>query len=306
MRRKIFAAGLSILALLFVIYPDIACKGAESGLMLWFNVIIPSLLPFMIISSLLIKLQVTGYISRIFYPVFHCIFGLSESGCYPAIVGMLSGYPLGAGTVGEIYRQNGISKKEAQYLLGFCNNASPMFMLEYVGVKCLNLDKPIVILLILYISAIINAWISRYKYNGSGNYEENISKQKYPLMEALDKSILSSAVTLTKVGGYIILFSIAAGLIQYILPVSDIVKLAGCGILEITTGCEMIAMSHINIMIKRVVIAGACAFGGFSSVAQTASVLIGTGLSMKKYLWQKFRQSLIAVLIALVVFNFLN
>ena len=42
------------------------------------------------------------------------------------------------------------------------------------------------------------------------------------------------------------------------------------------------------------------------TMAQTASVLIGTGLSMKKYLWQKFRQSLIAVLIALVVFNFLN
>ncbi|HBA98263.1 MAG TPA: transporter, partial [Lachnospiraceae bacterium] len=69
MRRKFIIAVLALLVLLFVIFPDIASNGAENGLMLWFNVIIPSLCPFMIISSMLIKLNVTSFISNMFYPV---------------------------------------------------------------------------------------------------------------------------------------------------------------------------------------------------------------------------------------------
>ena len=53
MRRKFFIVCLALLVLLFVIFPDITSKGAESGLLLWFNVIIPSLCPFMIISTML-------------------------------------------------------------------------------------------------------------------------------------------------------------------------------------------------------------------------------------------------------------
>ena len=49
MRRKIFLAGLIGFILMFVILPDMAGEGAESGLMLWFKVILPCLLPFMIV-----------------------------------------------------------------------------------------------------------------------------------------------------------------------------------------------------------------------------------------------------------------
>ena len=91
MRRKFFILFLALFVLLFVIFPDIASQGAQDGLLLWFNVIIPSLCPFMIISSMLVKLNVTSFISNIFYPVFHKIFRLSKNGCYPAVIGMLSG-----------------------------------------------------------------------------------------------------------------------------------------------------------------------------------------------------------------------
>lgn len=305
MRRKVFIAGLIVMIVLFIIYPDIVSKGAESGLMLWFRVIIPSLMPFMIISTLLLKLRVTGYISRIFYPVFHRLFGLSQGGCYPAVVGMLSGYPLGAGVVGDMYRQNVISRSEAQYLLGFCNNASPMFMIEYIGVKCLGLGRPAVILLIIYISAFINAWLSVGKPDKAWK-ESNSQSDKgrnYPVIEALDESILNSAVVLLKVGGYIILFSIITKLIQYTLSFPEIVKIVGCGILEITTGGELIASSTLSLKVKEIVAVGICAFGGLSSVAQTSSVLIGTNLSVRKYIIQKLRQCIIAMILAFIVFN---
>ncbi|HBA98264.1 MAG TPA: nucleoside recognition protein, partial [Lachnospiraceae bacterium] len=53
-----------------------------------------------------------------FYPVFHKVFKLSKDGCYPAVIGMLSGYPLGAKTVSDLYKMDLLSRKEAQYLIG--------------------------------------------------------------------------------------------------------------------------------------------------------------------------------------------
>ena len=307
MRRKLFIAGLLFMIILLVIFPDIVCNGAEKGLMLWFRVIIPSLMPFMVISSLLVKLNVTGYISSVFYPVFHRIFGLSEEGCYPAVVGMMSGYPLGAATAGDMYKQKIISKSEAQYIMGFCNNASPMFMIEYIGVKCLKLDKPVIMLLIIYASAIINALRSGYKRDNSIESVSggNQNRRNYSVMEAVDESIINSAVVLVKVGGYIILFSIITNFVKY-LPVPTLIKLVGYGILEITTGGEAVALSELTPLIKKSVISGICAFGGLSSVAQTSGVLVGTDLSIKKYLTQKIRQGIIALILSVIIFSFIS
>ncbi|MEZ3423451.1 MAG: hypothetical protein K1W39_07025 [Lachnospiraceae bacterium] len=304
MRRKFFIVCLALLVLLFVIFPDITSKGAESGLLLWFNVIIPSLCPFMIISTMLVRLNVTSYISNMFYPLLHKVFKLSKDGCYPAVIGMLSGYPLGAKTVADLYKMGAFSRKEAQYVLGFCNNASPMFLFEYIGVKCLDLGQPVLMLAVVYLSAFINAFpLFYHPASGiSGNKDKYLQKKNYSMMEALDDSILSSAVTLVKVGGYIILFSILAELLQSMAAVSDIFKIAGAGILEITTGGEIIAGVQMPLYIKCIVISAFCAFGGLSSVAQTSSVLIGTDLSTKKYIFVKARQALIAAALAAVIF----
>lgn len=91
----------------------------------------------MVLSNFMIKQNVTGAVSRVAYPVFARVFGLSKAGCYPAVIGLLSGYPVGAKTTAQLYREKMLSKSEAQYLLTFCNNASPMFLLEYIGVNCI-------------------------------------------------------------------------------------------------------------------------------------------------------------------------
>lgn len=305
MRRKFIIAALALLVLLFVIFPDIASRGAENGLLLWFNVIIPSLCPFMIVSAMLIKLNVTNFISDIFYPVFHRVFKLSKDGCYPAVIGMLSGYPLGAKTVADLYKINALSLREAQYLIGFCNNASPMFMLEYIGVKCMGLRQPALMLLVLYLSAFINAFLEFYApENESFNTgNTDIKKKNCSVMEALDESILGAAVTLVKVGGYIMLFSIFTELLQSVVTISDVFKIAGSGILEITTGGEVLANAEISMYIKCILASAFCAFGGMSSVAQTLSVLIGTDLSAKKYIFVKIRQAVIAAVLAMLLFT---
>lgn len=306
MRRKFIITVLALLVLLFVIFPDIASRGAANGLLLWFNVIIPSLCPFMIISTMLIKLNVTNFISNMFYPVLHKVFRLSKDGCYPAVIGMLSGYPLGAKTVADLYKMNLLTHKEAQYLIGFCNNASPMFMLEYIGVKCMGLKQPAIMLIILYLSAFINAFLEFHNSVDESFNSENtyIKKKNCSVMEALDESILGAAVTLVKIGGYIMLFSIFTELLQSMVTVSDIFKVVGSGFLEITTGGELLSGANLSLYIKCILISAFCAFGGMSSVAQTSSVLIGTDISTKRYIFVKIRQAVVAAALAAVIFYF--
>ena len=169
MNRRKLAVFLGIIILLFVIFPDMVAGGAKLGLTLWFHTVLPALLPFMVLSNFMIKQNVTGAVSRVAYPVFARVFGLSKAGCYPAVIGLLSGYPVGAKTTAQLYREKMLSKSEAQYLLTFCNNASPMFLLEYIGVNCMGLQYPAAVLFIVYFSA----WLGTFLSGRRRFYQEN-------------------------------------------------------------------------------------------------------------------------------------
>ncbi|MDD7402446.1 MAG: nucleoside recognition domain-containing protein [Butyribacter sp.] len=301
MNRKILILMAGTLVLLCILFPNQVSEGAKLGLTLWFDTVLPALLPFMILSGFMIRQNITGSISRLVYPFFHKIFGVTREGCYPAVIGMLSGYPVGAKTAAQLYIQRRISKEEAQYLLSFCNNASPMFLLEYIGVQCLKMQHPLLILITVYASAFINAlW-----YRKGRKFPEQ--KKAYQKQEnenfiiSLDAGILDAFITITKIGGYIILFSIFAKMIEDILQFSVIIKYIGTGILEITTGGAIIAKWDVALPVKRFILICLCAFGGCSSIAQTASVLSQTDLSVGTYVRQKVSQTIIIALLSLFV-----
>lgn len=303
MKRKIKIISLAAVLGLFLFFPDQMSRGAKEGLILWFSIVFPALLPFMVVSGVIVRLGITSSIGRVMYPFVHKWLHVSENGCYPVVVGLLSGYPLGAKTVADLCVSGKISRREGQYLLTFCNNSSPMFMLEYMGVYCMGLKNPEFLLVAVYLSAILNALLYQKHfgcYHGGDNvvkYSCNGKKEAF-LMGALDESILDSFVTLAKVGGYIILFSILAQLVEELLPLTLLLKVAGLGMIEITTGGEYLRsfiMDGRKIWILGTVF---CAFGGFSSIAQTSSVLQGSGLSIKKYIVAKTTHALLAAGVA--------
>ncbi|MCH5268495.1 MAG: hypothetical protein J1E62_09140 [Lachnospiraceae bacterium] len=303
MKQKILATVIGGIIIIFLIFPQAVSDSATEGLLMWFQVVLPTLLPFSIVSSVIMGLGLTGGISRVVAPVLCRFFGISRLGCYPVVVGMLSGYPLGAATVAKLYQQGDIDKREAQYILHFCNNASPMFLVEFIGVSCLGLHKPIVMLLIVYLAGWLGAFCERFIFKMQGKKIPSVPSHKGTVkkgtpspgvIKVLDESILHSFVMLTKVGGYIILFSILAGVVRQMWTMPEIWKGSLVSILEITTG----AISVVGAAPGRlgyVLLAGFSAFGGLSSVAQTASVLSETDLSVVQYLIAKIRQGLFAM-----------
>lgn len=161
MKRKLFIVMTVGMIILFTIMPSVVSEGAKDGLLLWFMAIVPSLLPFMILSGILVKLKTTKYINRFLRPLFGLVFGVSDGGSYPILIGFLAGCPIGAKTAAQLYKDGEIKREEAQYLMMFCNNLSPMFLIEFIGVKCLDVKNPFLIFVVVAGSAVINAWVVR-------------------------------------------------------------------------------------------------------------------------------------------------
>lgn len=299
MKRKIMILLLFAGMMTLLIFPVTVSNGARNGLMLWFTVVFPALLPFMVLSGVIVRMQITSTIGRILYPLFHRLFRVSENGCYAAVVGLISGYPLGAKTAADLCRDRRITRSEGQYLVSFCNNASPMFLLEYMAVYCMGMKRPYLLLIIVYLSGWINALLFQklfrcYQLEDSVVKYTKASKKANTWMEALDESILDAFVTLAKVGGYIILFSIMAQLTEDLLPLPVICKAVGLGAIEITTGGDYLRNGIASPFLLWVLGAAVSAFGGFSSIAQTSGVLQGSGISVRHYILAKAGHALIA------------
>lgn len=272
------AAFFLVLSFLFLIlFPATAFDGAKNGLLLWFQIILPTLFPFLVVTNLMEQLL-----------------PLRSGRFYTIAAGLLSGYPVGAKSCCHMVESHKLEKKEGQYLLSFCNNASPAFLLNYVFVQCLGAgNKRFLLLFILYLSGFLSAQIIRPKKT------ERIippakalpEKEKIPL--SFDNTIMNSFEIITKIGGYVILFSLIANIILVHSTLPDAVKIVLCGFLEITTGLGILSESTLPVSFKLVLGLCIASFGGLSALFQTSSVVKDSSLSIKAYALLKAVHSLI-------------
>ena len=105
---------------------------AALGLNLWYEKMVPVLLPFMILSGTLIRMGMTDSLIRPVRPLFGRIYRLSAPGIYVILMGFLCGFPMGARTASDFRDRQEISSEEGQYLLAFCNNLGPVYFLGFV------------------------------------------------------------------------------------------------------------------------------------------------------------------------------
>lgn len=278
------------LGLLFI-FPQISFESAKSGLLLWFNTVVPTLLPFLILSNFMIYFKITPFISKIFAPIICPILKISKNACYPVIIGMLSGYPLGAKTCNDFVEEKLISRKEGNDLILLCNNASPMFLTYYVSCYCLNAEsRQYIYYSIVILSSFLTFILFRLVSSSSSETKavckptSIIQNTETNFLPFLDKAIISSAAILVKVGGYIILFSILANQIISIPLLPLHIKSFIAAIFELTIGTRSLSdISVFSYQTKTALILSLSSFGGFSALLQTKSVILSSRLSIKRY-----------------------
>ena len=122
---------LCLLAFSILRAPASACSYSALALQLWFEKMIPSLFPFMVLSGLIVRLNLGRDISLPAYPLLGRLYRISRTMCTTLITGFLFGFPLGAKTIAEQYSLGQLSREQAQYLLSFCNNIGPVYLLSF-------------------------------------------------------------------------------------------------------------------------------------------------------------------------------
>lgn len=293
---------LGFCILLFT-HPVLATEGCTAGLILWYQAVLPSLLPFMIVSGLLIRTGLVHFLNSLYAPLFQRLFRISEEGCYAVLMGFLCGFPMGAKTTADLVRNGRLSKEEGTYLLGFCNNVSPAFFLNYICIHALEYRTiPWKIFFLFYLMPVFYGILTRPFYHFS--FDRDICRKKQVSMQRLtfpmlDTCMMDSFTTITRLGGYMILFSICCRMLQ-LLPVSSAALLPLEIILEISCGIQAVIIALPDISSIRLPLVCTCAsFGGLCIFAQTKSVLYDTGIRMRSFTAGRLMLALLSFLLFL-------
>ncbi|MCI8402268.1 MAG: hypothetical protein HFI38_09345 [Lachnospiraceae bacterium] len=320
MKTKVIRISAIFCFLLMLLNPADTLKGAAAGLLLWFQTVLPTLLPCMIGADYLIRIGADRYISRMAVRPLALMFGVSPSGAYALLTGFLCGYPMGAKTSASLLFEGKISKREASYLLSFCNQPSPMFLTGFLCLSLLSgqggrlLIGPM--LAGVYGSAVFVSFVYRAlrrmnrhmrRLYASGP-EEADSVRSSPVAQKttgssplalLEISMMTSFEVMVKIGGYMMLFSVLEVFIEKLSLPGQAVESLLAGFVEMTTGNRRIA-SALPLPWSVAACCGIAAFGGLSGFAQTANILNGSGLSCERYFLWKLLQGFLAAVIALI------
>lgn len=300
---------LFTICLFYFLTPKLCFHGAKSGCELWLTTIIPALLPMCILSNFIISANLTKPLCELLSPIFCPLFGVSKQSCYVILIGLLSGFPIGAKTCNDLLKKNVISLCEAQYLLSFVNNASPMFLLIYIPNTIFFGHLPhFTPYFIILLSSILCSIVYRFFYINPC-FHSKISDQTITsddptpdtsFINTFDEAVISSFRTLAKIGGYIIVFSIFFNMLL-VLPCPSFISLLLGSNLEMTSGIQNISNSLLPDKIKIILTMICATSGGLSSLFQTRSVIAGSGLSFQRYCVCKLTQTIFVLIFTYIL-----
>ncbi|MBP7175377.1 MAG: sporulation protein [Thermoclostridium sp.] len=315
-RTCLMAALLLGFFALLLVDPENVLLSGKKAVDLCLNIIIPSLLPFFVISRLILKTGAIHAISRLFKPFVKPLFNLPGQAAFPLITGWFSGYPAGAKYTADLYENGLLTKNEAQRLLAFCNNSGPLFIVGAVGTGFFKSPKLGIVLLVCHLLASISVGIaygliSRLK--GCGNEAEKIARAETRVAisgHMLTDAILDAMKVLLQICGTIIFFAVlvqaleTAGLFMILGNLSasrqanvlaEGLKVFVAGSLEVTYGLYLLSASNgIPHYLKVLLTSFLCGFGGFSVHTQVTG-LCPADLKLKQYFWGKLTHGVLAM-----------
>ena len=316
LKEKKVRDALAILALALataglVAAPGEAITGAKDGLTLCFNVIVPSLFPFFVLSSLVVDLGLAAYLGRALEGLMRPLFRVSGSCAAAVALGFIGGYPVGARTALQLFQQGLCTKTEAERLLSFCNNSGPAFILGVVGAGVFG-DSRVGLLLYLThaLASLIVGLLFRF-YGGRDARQSSRSSRAKPIHAVTVPAAFTGAVTRSlqstlNICAFVVFFSVVLQLLTaygVFTALARLLALAGfqaewarrlvAGLLELSSGVSSLR-GEAQLMGRVSMAAFMLGWAGLSVHCQVLSFLVDSGLSARTYLAGKLCHGLIA------------
>lgn len=310
--RNIFLLIFCFLLLAIMLcFPETALPLIRESILIWYQSLLPTLFPAMILSNIIlyIFLNLKKYRSRI--PLLSSVYHLDSYGCLVLLLGFLCGFPIGAYLSAKLVKEKQLSQEQGQYLLGFCNNLSPVFLVSIYCQLFPVLPKIPVLLLFYGCPLLYGFLLSQYHFHSRSKKEGPVaallpetlshSQATRSITEMIDYGITDALSSIVRLAGYIIFFRL------FLLPLRLInldqtYSLILGNLIEITSGIQSFSRDAGlwdtgSILLRTLPF---MTFGGICCIGQTICMIKGSGLSILIYVRDKILQG--ALLFVLLQF----
>ncbi|WP_113927403.1 sporulation integral membrane protein YlbJ [Bacillus sp. P14.5] len=339
--KTIFLAlSVTTLAASLIIFPQESFEASIRGLNMWWEIVFPSLLPFFIISEMLIGFGVVKFIGVILEPLMRPFFRVPGVGGFVWAMGMASGFPAGAKLTARLRQEKQLTRIEAERLVSFTNSSNPLFIFGAVSIGFFyNPHLGVILACAHYLGNIfVGLMMSFYgrKEESQSNTVSNNGfsiraalaalhrtrvKEKRPIGKQLGDAVNSSIQTLLMIGGFIILFSVINKLLFHLgitpfaadalniflktLTLPEALTLPFIsGLFEITLGSQMTSGAGEATLLQQAIITSfILGFSGFSVQAQVASILAQTDIRFRPFFIARFIHGTAAAIITLLIWK---
>ncbi len=325
---------------LIILFPKEIIGASKNGISLWFNNVLPSLLPFVIGTNLLIGLGFVSFIGTLVEPLMTKLFRVPGQGAFAWVLGMTSGYPIGAKITADLRTNKELTQAEAQRLISFTNNSGPLFVVGAVGTGMFgSATGGYFMLLIHYLAAFTVGLLfrnyKRHEPTKPHGHHRNILRKSFHSLRAsrmkddrtfgalLGDSVKNAMETMVVIGGFIILFCVvveALEITNILGCLANLFKLLGerlgineniyeglvVGIMEITNGCKILGDSGGHAVVSIVAAAAVISWGGLSIHAQSIRFLAKTDIKIGLYLFSKLLHFFITILYGICLYRFFD
>lgn len=321
-RDILLGAGLLWATLALILWPEQAMEAMRDGIALCGNVILPSLFPFFVLSSLVVELGMSQYLGRLLEPVMAPLFRVNGNCATALALGFVGGYPVGARTAIQIYENGQCSRTEAERMLAFCNNSGPAFILGVVGAGVFGSGTVGLLLYLTHLlaSLLVGMLFRFYKPQEGSQTRRSRGPQfqaaSFP--KAFTQSIVGAMQSTLNICAFILFFTVFLRILAH----AGILKLLGSllsallaplgmdqtwaerlltGLVEVSSGVSSLTDGAMSGRLSMA--AFMLGWAGVSVHCQVLAFLGDSGLSVRTYVAGKLLHGALSALLANLIFR---
>ena len=269
--------GMSLVTLL--IFPEQCRTGGTNGVFLCIQVLIPSLFPFMVLSSFIVCSGLSSKVPSWAGSLTQVIFGLPKDSFAVIILSLIGGYPVGAKGINSLYKEGRISAKQAERMAMFCVASGPGFLVTYTGCSMLGSKQTGYILLVSQVLTFIALGvIARFAVQKEVESEEKVNGNIHKRTgNALVVSVSEAIRACGFMCALVVLFGAVCEIYLYITEGVPTLRFI-TAVLEITNGIKFLAEGYSVVLISAM-----CGFGGICVHFQIFTMLGEIRISKVKF-----------------------
>ena len=268
------------LIILFLLQPGTAHDGAEAGAQLFIHALLPYLLPYIILTQWLLKIQITDKRKTLW-----------KSYIKAYVLGSFGGFPVGAVTVSEMTKNNEFSRKQAGLLLAACHAPGPMFIIGFVGTELFgDVGLGWKLLIAIHVANILFLLITLIFFTSKNDLElvHKLPVRKTGSMPFLD-AIKESSNIIILVATTVIFFSalgtvLSKSITTFSTVDMNIAQTITFSILEMTSGVQTATVYFGGLPLFPIIIAAIISMNGLSIHMQVLVISRTAGISIRPYI----------------------